>query len=230
MPLGFYLLSIIPLIAGTSYGIYEARSARSSAGEANRALIVEASRRAVALQVIQKRGFKTICDANRPRDALLVALAQDRGVRVRTDKIDCTKFSIDGKPKPLPAPSRIPVVAQIRGLPGQPGARGLPGQQGLQGVRGPLGPIGPAGPPGQQGDPGLQGPPGRDGADGARGPQGDPGPPGPPGLQGPPGAPGAPGPAFDPTPFQVALANHDARIAALEAALAAAFPSPTGAP
>lgn len=118
----------------------------------------------------------TICRSNTPRDAALVAVLQQLGVRVKTSKEDCTRFAVTGKLRPIPR-TAIPTIAQLKGLPGQPGARGPAGAQGLRGARGfpgqrgepgavgPPGPVGPMGPAGAKGDTGDQGPRGAPGTD-----------------------------------------------------------------
>jgi hypothetical protein len=232
-------------LGATVYAVYLASTANEKASNANRALIDGLQRQSDATDAKVSRSNKSTCDWLKPRDGLLVGLAQDRGLRVKAVPEDCAKFAVTGTFKPLPKPARgvPPVIAQLRGTPGTAGAQGAPGRQGLRGVTGPLGPVGPSGPvgqPGPKGDPGPQGaegPRGADGAEGARGPQGADGPRGADGSAGPAGPEGAQGPpgtsadqaevAALAAQVQALTAQEQAdqaRIAALEAQVAALMP------
>lgn len=164
------ILAFLVLLGGFVYAIHLAQTARS-----------ETSREAIARQTATNKvlhdALATICRANGPRDAALVALLQDRGVRVKISKEDCLAFATTGKLAPQPR-TRIPSISQLRGLPGTPGARGKPGVQGLRGARGIAGQqgvpgtVGPPGPAGPAGDQGRAGEPGAAGAEGPAGPRG----------------------------------------------------------
>jgi hypothetical protein len=186
----------------------EARQARSTA---NAARVIANTLALKASNVVQKRALDTICKSNKARDRALIGLLQERGVRVALSPEDCAAFSVSGKPKPLPQ-TRIPVLAQLRGLPGTPGAMGATGRQGLRGVPGLVGPLGPVGRTGPKGDKGDPGDPGRDGLPGERGT---------PGPKGDRGEPGPAGPAFDPGPIIARMNAQDAIISALLARVAA---------
>lgn len=167
------VLAFLVLLGGLVYSIHLARTARS-----------ETSREAIARQAGTEKVLQTalasLCRSNTPRDAALVAVLQQFGVKVRTSKEDCGRFATTGK-LTLPLRTAIPTVSQLRGLPGQPGAQGKPGSQGLRGVRGIAGQRGPAGAVGPAGPSGPAGAPGQDGAPGSPGPKGDDGPRGVPG-------------------------------------------------
>lgn len=244
VPLSAFLVVVIPLVVGLVISLVTAHNASQDAKGAA-VLAADVSERADA---IQADGLEALCNANKPRDAAIVALLQDRGVRVKRSAEDCLEFSLTGEIKPTPRTS-IPAIDQLRGLPGTPGAEGLPGRQGLQGVPGRTGPIGPVGPAGPEGPPG---PAGAQGAQGPPGPRGEQGPQGPPGEQGPPGdavtgpaGPAGPvgpaGPAFDPAPLEALIAGveaaraagdaaQEARLAALEARVGALEAAPPPAP
>jgi collagen triple helix repeat protein len=238
VPVWVFAASLVPAYLGLGIMGWYLSTVADTANRASKAS-VEINAAAIARSsAVQKRGFETICESNKPRDALLIALAQDRGVRVKTSPENCTLFSTTGKPKPVPKPVKgvPPVLVQLRGLPGTPGAKGAPGRQGLQGVTGPLGPVGPTGATGLPGPEGPAGSPGPVGSVGSLGAKGDPGTPG---SQGPPGADstvpgpaGPPGPKGDPAPpFDVSVL--EARIVALEAQVAALTsppPSPVPVP
>jgi hypothetical protein len=155
IPLWAYLATLVPLILGLGYAIYLANDAGSAASTANRAIINSQA-------VIQKRALDTLCRSNRLRDRATIGLLQQFGVKVRLSPEDCVKFSVTGKPRPpAGANSKLPTLAQLRGLPGSAGARGPVGAQGLRGVPGAAGRsiVGPQGPPGAS-IVGPQGPPG----------------------------------------------------------------------
>lgn len=167
-----------------------------------------------------------------------VVLAEDQTVDRRPDAPGVPIPRSQAAP-PAPAPERGETGAQ--GPVGAQGPQGPAGPRGARGERGEQGPPGPAGPQGAPGPPGL---PGAAGPAGAPGAKGDPGP-----------APSAEvlaaafGQAFDTAleplrgrvtaaeaavgelqawraSVDLVIAAHEARIAALEAAIAPAPPAP----